>query len=77
MLRCSLCEQLFENVPAGAIQLGKGRGNKCLYRLPDGTLHDLYPAGAGRKKQPKVPVPKQPTTRGIRTVAVYASEDKR
>jgi len=76
MLKCSLCEQLFERIPAHAIQVGKARGNKCLFRFPDGSVHELYRTGMGAKKKPKKQVPVQ-QPKGIRTVAVYVSSEEK
>ena len=67
--KCRLCEQVFEDIPTDAIQIGKTLGNRRLYRFPDGSVHDLYSTGMGRPKKPKkeaVPTPEAE----IRTVAV-------
>jgi hypothetical protein len=50
MFKCKLCEQVFEDIPINAVQLGKALGNKRLYLFPDGSVHELYAIGLGRRK---------------------------
>ena len=38
---CTTCDQEFDDIPAGAVQLTPGERRINTYRFPDGTIHSL------------------------------------
>jgi hypothetical protein len=38
---CTTCDQKFDDIPAGAIQLTPGERRINIFRFPDGTIHSL------------------------------------
>jgi hypothetical protein len=41
--RCKICSQEYEDIPDGAVPVGRRTAYRCLYIFPDATIHDLTP----------------------------------
>jgi hypothetical protein len=39
--RCKICDQEYDDIPEGAVPVGRRRAYSCLYIFPDATIHDL------------------------------------